>query len=238
MEPDLVILDEAQRIKNWKAKTSIAIKKIKSPYAVVLTGTPIENRLEELYSIMQFIDQFKLGPLYRFLDHHQIKDLQSGKIIGYTNLKEIGKVLSDVLIRRTKKQVLRQIPKRQDKVLLVPMTEEQREVHDDQKDHVARLVAKWRRYKFLSEPDRKRLMSSLSKMRMVCDSTYVVDQETRFDTKITELICILEEFFCDPEAKVVIFSQWARMNNIVAQELEERDTVSYTHLTLPTKRIV
>ena len=237
MEPDLIILDEAQRIKNWKTKTSIAIKKIKSPYAIVLTGTPIENRLEELYSIMQFINQFKLGPLYRFLDHHQINDPQSGKIIGYTNLKEIGKVLSDVLIRRTKKQVLRQIPKRQDKVLLVPMTEEQREVHDDQKDHVARLVAKWRRYKFLSEPDRKRLMSSLSKMRMVCDSTYVVDQETRFDTKITELICILEEFFCDPEAKVVVFSQWARMNNIVAQELEERDMpYQYLHGGVPSKK--
>jgi len=237
MEPDLIILDEAQRIKNWKAKTSIAIKKIKSPYAIVLTGTPIENRLEELYSIMQFINQFKLGPLYRFLDHHQINDPQSGKIIGYTNLKEIGQTLSDTLIRRTKKQVLRQIPKRQDKILLVPMTEEQREVHDEQKDFVARLVHKWRRYKFLSEPDRKRLMSGLSKMRMVCDSTYLIDQETRFDTKITELICILEEFFCNPGEKAVIFSQWARMNNIVAKELEERNMpYQYLHGGVPSKK--
>jgi len=237
MEPDLIILDEAQRIKNWKAKTSIAIKKIKSPYAIVLTGTPIENRLEELYSIMQFINQFKLGPLYRFLDHHQINDPQSGKIIGYTNLKEIGQTLSDTLIRRTKKQVLRQIPKRQDKILLVPMTEEQREIHDEQKDFVARLVHKWRRYKFLSEPDRKRLMSGLSKMRMVCDSTYLIDQETRFDTKITELICILEEFFCNPGEKAVIFSQWARMNNIVAKELEERNMpYQYLHGGVPSKK--
>ncbi len=237
MEPDLVILDEAQRIKNWKAKTSIAIKKIKSPYAIVLTGTPIENRLEELYSIMQFINQFKLGPLYRFLDHHQINDPQSGKIIGYTNLKEISQQLSKTLIRRTKKQVLRQIPKRQDKVLLVPMTEEQREIHDEQKDFVARLVHKWRRYKFLSEPDRKRLMSGLSKMRMVCDSTYVIDQETRFDTKIDELICILEEFFCNPGEKAVIFSQWARMNNIVAKELEEREMpYQYLHGGVPSQK--
>ncbi len=237
IEPDLVILDEAQRIKNWKAKTSIAIKKIKSPYAIVLTGTPIENRLEELYSIMQFINQFKLGPLYRFLDHHQITDPKSGKIIGYDHLKEISTVLSDTLIRRTKKQVLRQIPKRQDKVLLVPMTEEQREVHDEQKDYVARLVAKWRRYNFLSEPDRKRLMSALSKMRMVCDSTYVIDQKTRFDTKITELICILEEFFCNPGEKAVIFSQWARMNNIVAQELEDRNMpYQYLHGGVPSKK--
>ncbi len=237
MEADLIILDEAQRIKNWKAKTSTAIKKLRSQYAIVLTGTPIENKLEELYSIMQFIDQFKLGPLYRFLNRYQITDPESGKIIGYRNLKEIAQTLKDCLIRRTKKEVLTQMPKRQDKVLLVPMTEEQKEVHNEYADAVARLVHKWRRMNFLSEPDRKRLMLSLSKMRMVCDSTYIIDQTTRFDTKITELMAILEAFFCNPEEKVVIFSQWARMNNIVAEELEARNMpFQYLHGGVPSHK--
>ena len=237
MESDLIILDEAQRIKNWKTKTSTAIKKLHSQYAIVLTGTPIENKLEELYSIMQFIDQFKLGPLYRFLNRYQITDPESGKIVGYQNLKEISQTLKDVLIRRTKKQVLTQMPKRQDKVLLVPMTEEQKEIHRELADTVARLVHKWRRMNFLSEPDRKRLMLSLSKMRMVCDSTYIIDQKTRFDTKITELMAILEEFFCNPDEKVVIFSQWARMNNIVAEELEARNmSFQYLHGGVPSNK--
>ena len=53
---DLIILDEGQRIKNWEAKTTRVIKGLKSKFALVLSGTPLENRLDELYSIVQFID--------------------------------------------------------------------------------------------------------------------------------------------------------------------------------------
>ena len=54
LQPDIVVLDEAQRIKNWSAKTTQAIKRLSSRYAFILTGTPIENRLDELYSLMDF----------------------------------------------------------------------------------------------------------------------------------------------------------------------------------------
>ena len=60
--PDLVILDEAQRIKNWNTRAARSVKRIASPYAIVLTGTPLENRLEELISIVQFVDRYRLGP--------------------------------------------------------------------------------------------------------------------------------------------------------------------------------
>lgn len=59
--PDLIILDEAQRIKNWKTRTAQSVKKLESPYAIVPTGTPLENRLEELHSIVEFVDRFQLG---------------------------------------------------------------------------------------------------------------------------------------------------------------------------------
>ena len=64
--PDVIILDEAQRIKNWKTKKAIAIKKLHSHYAFVLTGTPIENRIDDIYSIMQFLDPSFFGSLFRF----------------------------------------------------------------------------------------------------------------------------------------------------------------------------
>jgi len=60
--PDIVIADEAQRIKNWNTIAARALKRIESPYAFVLTGTPLENRLEELMSIVQFVDRHRLGP--------------------------------------------------------------------------------------------------------------------------------------------------------------------------------
>ncbi len=227
--PDLIILDEAQRIKNWKAKISQNIKKLKSDYTVVLTGTPLENKLEELYSIVQFIDPFRLGALYRFLNRHQVTEEETNKVIGYRNLNQVGEVLADVLLRRTKKAVLNQLPARQDKNLFVPMTETQMTIHDENYEAVCKLVLRWRRNGFLSEKDRQRLMICMNTMRMVCDSTYILDQETRHDTKIEELMNILEEIFSIPDEKVVIFSQWERMTRLVAKELDDRG-IKYENL--------
>ena len=64
--PDVVVLDEAQRIKNWNTQTAQAVKRLKSRYAFILTGTPIENRIDELYSLMDFLEPRALGPLFRF----------------------------------------------------------------------------------------------------------------------------------------------------------------------------
>ena len=229
-EYDLVILDEAQRIKNWKTKLAQGTKKIKSTYAIVLTGTPLENKLEDLYSIMQFVDPFKLGPYYRFLNYHQITN-ETGKVTGYRNLHEIGEKMSDIMVRRLKKEVLTQLPERMDKNLFVPMTEEQLRLYDMYEEIVAKLVAKWRNYGFLSETDRQRLLLSLNCMRMVCDSTYIIDQDydNRHDTKIEELMNILDELFESSDEKVVVFSQWKRMTHLVAKELEFRG-VPYEHL--------
>ena len=119
--PDLVILDEAQRIKNWNTRVAQSVKKISSPYAVVLTGTPLENRLEELVSIVQFVDRYRLGPTFRLLNDHQIRD-EAGKVVGYRELDRIGKTLEPILLRRQKDQVLDQLPKRLDKNFFVPMT--------------------------------------------------------------------------------------------------------------------
>ncbi len=228
LAPDAIILDEAQRIKNWRAKISGAVKKLHSEYALVLTGTPLENKLEELYSIVQFIDQYRLNPLFQFLHDHQVKD-ENGKVVGYRELKQVKEKLKDILIRRTKKKVLRQLPGRVDKNLFVPMTREQAELHEEFGNAVARLVAKWRRFGFLREQERQQLMINLNRMRMVCDSTYILDQETRSDTKVDELMFILEEALAEEGLKVVVFSQWQRMTRIVAAELEARG-IPFEHL--------
>lgn len=227
-ESDLIILDEAQRIKNWNTKISRTIKQIRTPYAFVLTGTPLENKLEELYSIVQYVDNYLLGPVYLFLHRHQVKT-ETGQVVGYRGLSEIKEKLQSVMIRRLKRNVLKQLPGRIDKNLYVPMTAKQQEYHREFGDTVAQLVAKWRRYGFLREKDRQRLLINLNLMRMVCNSTYIIDQQTRHDTKVEELLCILEEVLAEEGAKVVVFSQWQRMTHIVAQELDERG-IPYAHL--------
>ncbi len=237
-EYDLVILDEAQRIKNWKTKLAQATKKIKSPYSFVLTGTPLENKLEDLYSIMQIIDPYKLGPYYRFLHHHQITD-ETGKVVGYQHLHEVGDKISDIVVRRLKHEVMAQLPERMDKVLFVPMTEKQLDRYIEYAEMVNKLVYKWRRFGFLSEPDRQKLMIGLNCMRMLCDSTYILDQdyENRHDTKIEELMNILDELFENSGEKVVIFSQWMRMNHLVAKELDARGVpFEFLHGSIPSEK--
>ena len=233
---DLVILDEAQRIKNWETKISRSVKKLTMPYCVVLTGTPLENKLEDLYSIIQFVNPYKLSPLFGFLARHQVKEKGGSKVVGYRELHTIGETLKSVMIRRIKKNVIKQMPKRQDKVLYVPMTEMQAQVHGEYAEQVTRLVSKWKRLGFLPEKDRQSLMICLNMMRMVCDSTFIIDQKTRNDTKIAELMDILEERLENPVVKIVIFSQWHRMTRLVEEELEE-DGIGYVHLngSVPSK---
>ncbi|MEL6969946.1 MAG: DEAD/DEAH box helicase [Bacteroidota bacterium] len=225
---DLIILDEAQRIKNWNTKISRAVKRLQAPFRLALTGTPLENKLEDLYSITQFLDQYLLGPLYLLLYRHQVKE-ENGIIIGYRNLDQISAKLQHTMIRRRKKDVLRQLPQRVDKHLFVPMTPQQRSMHSGYEFDVAQIVAKWRRQNFLTEQDRLRLMGCLQLMRMSCNSTYLVDQATRHETKTEELFYILEEYLAEPNTAAVIFSQWSRMTHLVAEELENRG-IPYAHL--------
>ncbi|MGA2233198.1 MAG: DEAD/DEAH box helicase, partial [Tepidisphaeraceae bacterium] len=220
--PDLVILDEAQRIKNWNTRAARSVKRLASPYAIVLTGTPLENRLEELVSIVQFVDQHRLGPTFRFLADHQIHDPETGRVVGYSNLDSIGKTLAPILIRRKKAQVLDQLPPRLDKHLFVRMTPEQMNHHTENGEVVARIVHKWRHVHFLSEADQRRLMIALQNMRMSCDSTYLLDHKTDFGVKADELATLLDETLEQADAKVVIFSQWLRMHELLVRRLEKR----------------
>ena len=218
--PDLIILDEAQRIKNWKTRTAQSVKQLSSEYAFVLTGTPLENRLEELHSIVEFVDRFRLGPLFRFLDLHQHVD-ETGRVIGYRNLSQISETLAPILIRRTKDEVLPELPERMEKRIFVPMTDQQMLHHEENREIVARIVAKWRRYKFLSEADQRRMLVALQNMRMACDSTYLLDQKTDYGVKADELIELLDEIL-ERKSKVVIFSQWVRMHELVMARLKRK----------------
>ena len=236
LQTEVLIMDEVQRLKNWKTQISMAARKVRSDYAVILSGTPLENKLEELYSVMEFADNYCLGPYWQFRADCIVTD-DGGKVIGYKNLNKVGETARERLIRRTKKQVALQMPKRTDQNLFVPMTTEQRGMHEEYKEQVAKLVYKWRRTHFLSETDRKKLLQFLSMMRMVCDSTYILDQKSRYDTKVTETMSILQSVFDNGDEKVVIFSQWERMTRLIAYELDKMGIgYEYLHGGVPSAK--
>ncbi|CAM3663056.1 DEAD/DEAH box helicase [Roseateles saccharophilus] len=219
--PDVVIVDEAQRIKNWNTVAAHALKRIVSPYAIVLTGTPLQNRLEELISIVQFVDQHRLGPTWRLLHEHQVRD-ESGRVVGYRDLDRIGATLAPVMLRRRKAEVLDQLPERVDNTLFVPMTEAQLVHHTENGETVRRIVQRWRKTGFLSDADQRRLTCAMQNMRMSCNSTYLLDHDTDHGIKADELMTLLEELFEQSDAKVVVFSQWVRTHELIIRRLKSR----------------
>ena len=234
--PDVIILDEAQRIKNWKTRRARCVKGLDSEYAIVLTGTPLENRLEELHSIVEFVDRFHLGPLFRFLAEHQHVD-ENGRVVGYRNLSQISKTLEPVLIRRTRDEVLKELPDRVDNHFFVEMTDEQWQHHEENKSTVARIVAKWKLFGFLSEKDQRGLMIALQNMRMSCNSTFLLDKQTDYGVKADELVFLLEDLFEDPAIKAVVFSQWVGTHQLIIDRLAARKWEhAFYHGSLSTRK--
>ena len=98
---DLIVLDEGQRIKNWESKTSAVVSSLQSPFRLVLTGTPLENRIGDLFTIVRFVDEHRLGPAHRFFHTHHVVD-DDGKTLGYHRLDALRESLAPVLLRRTR----------------------------------------------------------------------------------------------------------------------------------------
>jgi SNF2 family DNA or RNA helicase len=220
LAPDLIILDEAQRIRNWATATARTIKQLKSRYAFVLTGTPLENKLEELFSVVEFIDGRRLGPAFRFLHEHRTED-ETGRLIGYRGLDKIHDRLAPILLRRTRQEVLKDLPKRTDRILHVPLTPEQAEPYWEQNDILAALMRKWERQGWLSEIDLRRIMCCLQNMRMLCNSTFLFDKKTNHSPKLEEFREIVRELAIEENRKVVVFSEYERMTHLAGQELEK-----------------
>jgi superfamily II DNA or RNA helicase len=223
-QPDLIVLDEAQRIKNWESKISRAVKKLRSRYAIVLTGTPLENKLEELYSIVQFVDDRRLGPAFQFLHDHRVID-ESGKLVGYRNLERIREKLGPILLRRTRQEVLSQLPARTDSTVFVELTDAQKGPYAEQQTTLARLLAK----KYLTEIDRRRILCCLANMRMLCDSTFLLDKATNVSPKLDEFAELMSELATEGGHKVVVFSQWELMLR-KAGEVLDRLGIGYATL--------
>ena len=213
LKPDLVILDEAQRIKNWRTKIASSVKLIPSRYVFVLSGTPLENRLEDLYSLLQVIDARVLGPLWRCLLDFHVTD-ERGKVIGYRNLSELRRRIAPIMLRRNRSLVSDQLPDRTEVRLDIPMTPQQVELHGSALS-AAGYIAQIAKRRPLTPSEQNRFMAALQQARMACNAAGLVDKETEGSPKLNEMVGILEEICLESSRKAVIFSQWAIMTEMV-----------------------
>src|SRR6185295_19439412 len=234
LRPDVVILDEAQRIKNWSTKTTQAIKRLRSRYAFVLTGTPIENRIDELHSLMDFLNPSVLGPLFRFnRDFYELDD--KGRPIGYRNLDQLHERIAPCMLRRRKAEVETELPDRTDRNHFVPLSPEQQGEYEHHEGIVARLAHLAKR-RPLTQQEQEKLMRELAMIRMVCDTNYILDPEDKVCPKLAELEKLLDE--CrENDAKVIIFSEWERMLELVRELCERMDLgFAWRTGTVPQRR--
>ena len=238
LRSDLIVLDEAQRIKNWRAKTADMVKQLRSRYAFVLTGTPLENRLDELYSIFQFLDPRILGPLWSFNERFfDLEERPNGtvKVLGYKGLDELRSTIEPYVLRRTRDEVLHDLPERVDNNFFVEMTDPQWRAYDEFKESVAKLVAKAQR-RPLTPKEREILLMCLIKMRLICNALALHDKQIapkdreKTAPKLHELGEILADQIAGNGHKAIVFSQWAEMLAFT-EPIVKRTGLGYVKLT-------
>jgi SNF2-related domain/Helicase conserved C-terminal domain len=235
LAPEVVVLDEAQRIKNWQTKTARRVKSLRSRYAFVLTGTPIENRIDELYSIVQYLDPELVGPLFRFNREFYRLD-ERGRPTDYKNLDELRRRIGSVMLRRRKIDVEKDLPGRTVKTYFVPMVEEQQKRYEDYRAPAARLIAQSQR-RPLTQAEFDRLQMLLACMRMICDTPAILDPACRVSPKLEELERILNDLFEEPDRKVIVFSEWERMLELVRELAAEMGIEAAWHTgSVPQQR--
>jgi len=235
--PDLVVLDEAQRIKNWSTRTALTVKRLRPTYRLVLTGTPMENRLDELASIVEWVDDRALEPKWRLVPWHSTFADGKREVVGARNLDTLRARLAPVLLRRVRAEVLTQLPPRQDTVIPVDLTNEQREAHDDLNQPIAKLAAMARR-RPLTPAEFLRLMSLLATQRMISNGMAQLNFEAVWPEvrprapspkfieslatpKLIELRELISSLAVTQKRKVVVFSQWRRMLELAAWSVSD-----------------
>jgi superfamily II DNA or RNA helicase len=217
---DLLILDEAQRIKNYETISHKAAADINSRFLLILTGTPLENSLGELYTLVRLADQHILGPAFRFLNAHKQTD-ERGKLLAWRGLNEVKEALRPVFLRRTRSEVMKELPPRQTEIIKVPPTDEQAEIHNEQAKRIRRIITK----PYLTEMDFLRLQKHLLLCRLAANSAALLDKDKEKrglpgrSGKLDELWELLVRLYGEEERKMIIFSEWTGMLDLVENQL-------------------
>lgn len=225
--PDLIVLDEAQRIKNWTTKSAMLVKQLNPPFRLVLTGTPMENRIDELASVVEWVDDSALEPKWRLASLHSIRADGKKEVVGVRHLETIRARLEPCFLRRIRQEVLDQLPPRTDTRIPIELTEEQIDEHDALNQPIAKLIQRANK-RPLTQPEFLRLMSLLTTQRVISNGLAQVRFETLWPSisrrppedallhtlstpKLFELRSLIQSIVLEQGRKVVVFSQWRRM---------------------------
>ena len=215
-EFDYVVLDEAQSIKNAASQAAKACRLLRARHRLALTGTPVDNHIGELWSIFEFLNPGQLGSATRLR-----KFLADGR--GSTDV--VARAVRPYLLRRTKSQVLSDLPEKTEQTLFVELGEAQRKAYDELREHFrAELAGRIGRMGI--GRSRIAVLEALLRLRQTACHQGLVDP-TRVDescAKLDTLLAQLDEVL-DEGHKVLVFSQFTSFLSILRRRLDEKKTV-------------
>ena len=227
MEFDTMILDEAQNIKNPKSDTAIAAKKIKARVKFALTGTPLENSIYELWSIVDFIMPGYLGSFQTFKEMYPITDLEE---TSYMNLK---RQIDPFILRRKKKDVLKDLPEKLENKVYVELNEAQKELYLSELEKAQKEIQKIEEDQTVSQ-NQFFILSLLTRLRQICiDPSLIFDDYHGGSSKFDTLLPILEEMIQN-QHKILLFSQFPSVLKNLMPHLDTHH-IRYLYLDGSTK---
>lgn len=223
LEFDYCILDEAQNIKNSSSQNSVASKEIKAKRKFALSGTPIENSLMELWSIFDFIMPGYLYDEKRFNVRYNKRLREEPEVI-----EDLNKLIKPFILRRKKKDVIKELPDKIEKTLIVNLEDEQKKVYKTYADYAMDLIQKK-----VKEDEFKNskieILSYITKLRQLClDPAVVMENYLGGSSKIEALMELLQKSIGEGH-KILIFSQFTS----VLKNIEKRiaaEGISYSYL--------
>lgn len=226
------ILDEAQLIKNFRTKRSESVKNIPAEHRLVLTGTPIENSLEELWSIFDFLMTGYLGTYSSFKKKYviPIKEKNDRQL-----LNELKERVSPFILRRNKKEVLGELPPKTEQIKKVQLTRLQKDVYQTILQQVKADVMHSVHLKGFNK-SRITVLAALTKLRQVCNHPQLVCKD--LEEKVTSgKLEVLEEIVREAVAgghKFLVFSQFVKMLKLIEEEFQ-KNGICYEYLDGSTK---
>lgn len=220
------ILDESQVIKNPSSKLYRAMILLNSRYRMVLTGTPIENSLTDLWAQLNFINSGLLGSL-SFFRREFVVPIEKKK--DPDREARLKKLINPFILRRTKEEVAGDLPEMSEQVIFCNMTDEQRKFYDEEKSTIRRSIFETIEKEGL-EKSAMIVLKGLTRLRQVSNHPVLVDENYREDSgKFNEIMRNIESILSEGH-KLLVFSSFVKHLELVQYQLEENNT-DYALLT-------
>ena len=219
-------LDEAQYVKNHATKTARAAKRVRARHRFALTGTPMENRLSELWSIFDFLMPGLLGSYMRFREHFEL-DITGGDEDAARRLRSL---VAPFMLRRLKADVLQDLPDKLESVVYVPMEAEQQRLyaaHEQQLRDALTLQKNNRNNKRFHER-KVEVLAELTKLRQLCCDPRLLYENYAGHAAKLDAIAEIVESAMDAGEKTLVFSQFTSFLSLIAEVLDARGVPYFT----------